>query len=63
MKKSGRREQIAAASTDERGSWSLACEKKKTKQGAEELELFQPTSIWIKRIIWPQNWFENVSAA
>lgn len=37
--------------------------KRKKKQGAEELELFQPTSIWIKRIIWPQNWFENVSAA
>lgn len=29
--------------------------KKKKNQGAEELELFQPTSIWMKRIIWPQN--------
>lgn len=41
VKKSGAREEIAAASTDERGGWSLACEK----HGAEVLELFQGASV------------------
>lgn len=42
VRKSGAREEIAAASTDERGGWSLACEK----QGAEVMELFQGTSVY-----------------
>lgn len=50
--RSGAREEIAAASTDERGGWSLACEK----QGAEVLELFQGASVGRQRIAWAANW-------
>lgn len=59
VRKSGAREEIAAAPTDERDGWSLACEK----QGAEVLELFQGASLRMERIIWPPNWSGKVSAA